>query len=328
LGLINDKEKSKRPKNFKDWIFTTFGRGIAYCFMLPYNKKIWAYPLNKLSKDWIANRVSKIDIGKLIENVVYNRSDDKWGPNSKFIYPLRGGVAGLFLAMALFFKDKLHLNKKLTSIDIEKKKLRFNNKEEVDYDMLISTIPLDKLIKLTKVKELYKHADSLKHNSILVVGIGLNKKSPSNKGWMYFPEDNCPFYRVTYLSNYSPQNIPGKEFYSLMCETSYSHFKSVNKKDIFEQTIQGLINTKLIEEKDRKNIISKYLIDREYSYPIPTIDRDKALRTINHFLESKDIYSRGRFGLWKYEIGNMDHSVMQGVGIVNKLVSREPEVIK
>jgi hypothetical protein len=31
---------------------------------------------------------------------------------------------------------------------------------------------------------------------------------PSTKSWMYFPEDNCPFYRVTYLSNYSPFMTP------------------------------------------------------------------------------------------------------------------------
>lgn len=328
LGLIKNRKKTKNPKNFKDWIFATFGQGIADCFMLPYNKKIWAYPLDKISKDWIANRVSKINVEKLIENVVYDRSDDKWGPNSKFTYPLKGGTAGLFLPMVPFFKDKLHLNKELTGIDLEKKKLKFNNQEEIDYDILISTIPLDKLIKLAKIKKLYKHADYLKHNSILVVGIGLNKKSPSDKCWMYFPESNCPFYRVTYLSNYSPRNIPGKEFYSLMCETSYSKFKSVNKKNIFEETIQGLINTKLIEEKDRKHIVSKYLLDREYSYPIPTVGRDKALKAINRFLENVDIYSRGRFGSWKYEVGNMDHSLMQGVGIVNKLILGELEEVK
>ncbi len=39
--------------------------------------------------------------------------------------------------------------------------------------------------------------------------------------------------------------------------------------------------------------------------------------TIQPWLRSKDIWSRGRFGAWLYEIGNMDHSAMQGVEFVD-----------
>ena len=43
------------------------------------------------------------------------------------------------------------------------------------------------------------------------------------------------------------------------------------------------------------------------------------------FLESHDIYSRGRFGMWKYEVSNTDHTLMQGVECVNRLLLGEPE---
>lgn len=44
--------------------------------------------------------------------------------------------------------------------------------------------------------------------------------------------------------------------------------------------------------------------------PTPTLGRDEALDEILPTLE-KDfgILSRGRFGSWKYEVGNQDHSV-------------------
>jgi hypothetical protein len=37
------------------------------------------------------------------------------------------------------------------------------------------------------------------------------------------------------------------------------------------------------------------------------------------------VYSRGRFGAWRYEVGNMDHSVAQGVEWVNRIVEGDRE---
>ena len=61
------------------------------------------------------------------------------------------------------------------------------------------------------------------------------------------------------------------------------------------------------------------------SYPVPSVGRDAALGTIQPWLREQGIWSRGRFGGWLYEIGNMDHSCMQGVEFVDHVLSGEPE---
>jgi hypothetical protein len=43
-------------------------------------------------------------------------------------------------------------------------------------------------------------------------------------------------------------------------------------------------------------------------------------------LEKLQILSRGRFGAWKYEVGNQDHSFMQGVEAAEFVISGSPEV--
>lgn len=163
----------------------------------------------------------------------------------------------------------------------------------------------------------------LVHNSGFIVGLGFEALRTDSKCWMYFPENTSPFYRVTNFHNYSPNNVPDGDtsrFFSLMCETTYSPWKLEEKGTIIDATIQGLINSGMIGEEQREQIVSRYLIDIPYSYPVPTLYRDRALGTIQTFLESKGIYSRGRFGAWKYEVGNMDHSFMQGVEVVDWLL--------
>ena len=44
-----------------------------------------------------------------------------------------------------------------------------------------------------------------------------------------------------------------------------------------EQTISGLIRAGILEAGDRDRIVSRYVRDVPYSYPIPTLERDSAL---------------------------------------------------
>ncbi len=177
----------------------------------------------------------------------------------------------------------------------------------------------------------------LLHSSGYMVGIGIKRPCPSTKSWMYFPESNCPFYRVTYLSNYSPFMTPepytvdasGRRngaYYSLLCETSESGVKPVDGERIVEETIAGLENAGLLEPGERADIVSTWVYHADYSYPTPSVERDEILSVVIPWLETRGIYSRGRFGLWKYEVSNTDHTLMQGVEVVNRLVLGEPEV--
>jgi protoporphyrinogen oxidase len=47
------------PANFREWIYATFGRGIAELYMVPYNEKIWNYPTEKMSAHWVEGRVPR-----------------------------------------------------------------------------------------------------------------------------------------------------------------------------------------------------------------------------------------------------------------------------
>jgi hypothetical protein len=169
-------------------------------------------------------------------------------------------------------------------------------------------------------------AQQLHHTEGLFVGIGVADPCPSTKCWMYFPESDSPFYRVTYLSNYSPMMTPGPGHFSLLAEISSSPFKQECAEDVVERTIQGMVSSCLLTaEQAAHKIVSRQLLRVPYSYPVPTLGRDAALRTIQPWLMEHGIYSRGRFGAWRYEIGNTDHSVMQGVELADLFTTGKPE---
>ncbi|HEV7299387.1 MAG TPA: FAD-dependent oxidoreductase [Tepidisphaeraceae bacterium] len=331
-GLIEAQTKRdhKAATNFKEFIDAVFGDGISKHFMTPYNFKVWAHPAEMMNKEWIGERVAVLDINRALKNVVLGGDDFGWGPNNQFKFPLFGGTGEFYKRFGKPLEGHVNLNKTIDFINMKKKEIRFKDGEIVKYDILISSMPVNKLcndvINGEMPREIKKAAAGLKKSGGYMVGIGIKQPCPSTKSWMYFPEDNCPFYRVTYLSNYSPFMTPDKDtHYSLLCETSYSEHKPVNKDTIVEETITGLVNAGMITDEDRKDIISKWVYHAEYSYPTPSVERDEILQQVIPYLETQDIYSRGRFGMWKYEVSNTDHSLMQGVEVVNRLVLGEAE---
>jgi len=328
-GYKLSKKKYKELSNFEQWIVHSFGEGIAKYFMHPYNFKVWAHPLSLLGTNWISERVSKIELEDLIKNLKSKKDNTKWGPNTVFRYPLHGGIGEIFRKMSSKIDGSIVLNSELIEIDTKRKKLYFLDGREDTYDILINTSPLDKFVKLMKCSKTFdKTVSKLMHNGVFVVGLGINKPCPSNKCWMYFPENDSPFFRVTYLSNYSPNNVPdSKRNYSLLCESAYSMHKKEDKSKIIEKTIRALIRQGLLNEGDRSSIVSTFLHDVDYAYPLPTVERDAALNAVLPELEHMGIYSRGRFGAWKYEVGNTDHSVMQGKEIVDRVLKGKKERI-
>lgn len=327
------KELAGNPhtaSNFREWMDTVFGAGIVKHFMEPYNRKVWGVPLHDMSREWIGERVSVIDLARIERNISEKIDDVNWGPNNTFKFPERGGTGAIFNGIARRFQERISFSHELIEVDLTARKITFTNDRQESYDTLINTIPLDIFIGLCRdvPDHVREAAGNLVHNSGLIVGIGVEGERRDSKCWMYFPEDNCPFYRVTNFHNYSPWNVPNGDssrYFSLMCETTYSPHKPVNREQIVEETIQGLVNAGLLSNIERKRIVSRYLIDIPYSYPVPTVGRDAALAVINQFLESCGVFSRGRFGAWKYEVGNMDHSFMQGVEVVDRLLSGNAE---
>jgi protoporphyrinogen oxidase len=165
------------------------------------------------------------------------------------------------------------------------------------------------------------------YSSAHIIGVGMKGEPPEKlrtKCWMYFPEDDNPFYRVTVFSNYSPNNAPRGGYWSLMGEVAESSEKPVAHDQLIDTALQGFYNTQLIEKNAL--IASVWSTRAEYAYPTPFLGRDELVDQCLAALQEQQIYSRGRFGAWKYECSNMDHVLMQGVEAVEHILFGTPEL--
>lgn len=323
-GLVRARigRGGQASSDFRDWIIKTFGKGIADCFMYPYNRKVWAYPLEEMSHEWISERVSIPSLKRIAKNIAFMADDAGWGPNNIFRFPRKGGTGDIFERMAKRIGEKISLGKEINHIDTRRKMVKMTGGEEDGYDLIVNTAPLDELALMLdgSPAEFRTAAGGLESNNVTVVGFGIERPNPSTRCWIYSPDPSVPFYRVTNFSHYSPFNVPGgdvERYSSLMCEKACYKVRP-DPDSVAEEMINGLRATGLLEGSDEP--VSVYTKVLPKAYPIPTRDRNDRLAVIDKYLKENDIYSIGRFGAWKYEVGNMDHSTMMGMDTADMLV--------
>lgn len=308
--------------NFRDWLMRSFGQGICDRFLFPYNRKVWAYDPSAMNLAWMGERVATVNLPRILENIALQRDDVSWGPNSTFRFPLHGGTGAIWKAVRqLLPQGQLHFDRTIVRIDSNQCRLETSAGETIEYDALISSMPLDRLLTMIdgpqKVKQL---APRFVHSSSHIVGIGLEGTVPEQletRCWIYFPEPQHPFYRATVFSNYSPNNAP-EGHWSLMAEVSESPEKPVAIDTIVDEVVAAFEQCGFI---DRSRVVSRWHRRLEHGYPTPWLGRDEVLGEAERALQALNIFSRGRFGAWKYEVSNQDHSVMQGVEAVERILS-------
>jgi protoporphyrinogen oxidase len=328
LAGLADAVGGSADMNFGAWMEATFGRGITRHFMRPYNLKVWATPLEEMSATWIAERVSVVDYDRALANVTNRRDDKGWGPNNTFKFPRSGGTGEIYRRVAERLGRRVRFDRELTGLDPVRKTLRFADGATESYDALVTTMPLDRLVELVagRPSALLAAARELRHTGVSVVGVGYERPLENDTSWMYFPNGDTPFYRATNFAKYSPANVPGGDvsrYSSYMTESAYRPASPPDPQALEERVVAALSASGVVEGSPP--VASVHTVDVEYAYPVPTLRRDQALETIQAWLMERDVYSRGRFGSWRYEIGNMDHAVKMGVDIARLVIEERPE---
>lgn len=322
-GLLAVRAEGRVAANFEQHMRAAFGDGITRHFMLPYNRKVWAHEPSAMGTGWMADRVSHVSIEDALRPFVFG-PDSSWGPNAEFRYPEQGTGAIYRSLAAALPEGRLRFGVRVEAVDARRRRVRVGSGEWLRYDALVSSMPLPELVKklVAVPARMARLAARLVHNQGLFVGVGVRGEIPFDHHWTYFPERRFPFYRVTILSHYSPRLVPTPGHASLLCEVSIPAGRRIARAALTRRVVAALGETPLLAGRAKRDVVCVWSCTAPYSYPIPTLDRDDACATLLSYLDGLGIHSRGRFGAFTYERGNMDHSFLAGLDTASALVGR------
>lgn len=315
--------------DFATWLRGMYGPALVERFFDPYNSKVWATAPASMASSWVAERVAPASPDEILAAFARKTPPTRrWGPNATFAFPAHGGTGAIWRRLAARLDERLRTNTRVRAVDSAACTVTLDGGEQIGYDHLVATAPLDQLVAMTTHAPQYvrQAAGRLRRTTVAMVGLGYRSPTTDPRSWLYFPQDDVPFYRATNFSKYAPSNVPGSDtatFSSWMTEISMAPGAPVDRDALIRSSDQALRRHGLVPED--APLASAHLELLPYAYPVPTRDRDAALAAVMPWLEEREIFPRGRFGTWRYEIGNMDHAVKMGIDVARRLVTGTAE---
>jgi protoporphyrinogen oxidase len=317
-NLIN-KQTGKRvqPRNLKEWLYYTFGEGITEKYLIPYNAKIWKYPLEKISSEWV-DRVPNPPLEDVIKSSLGIQSEG-YVHQLNFYYPKHGGIQALINSLAFSIGERILRNFEIRKIRREGNKWVVSDGEQEELcDKIVSTIPVNELVKVVDApREVREAANNLKYTSLICVMVGLDIKKINDLSWLYIPDCDVLPHRVSFPSNYSPHVTPlGKS--SVLAEvtcTMQSNIWTMRGHELVDRVVDDLARLKILDKKD---VCFSSIRKTKYAYVINDLNCIESIRTIKNFLGKEGIDTVGRFGEFSYL--NMDACVRRANEYVKSVV--------
>ena len=307
--LFNKEEKDNYD-NFLDMLYGKFGKSIVEKFLKPYNEKLYAIDLTKLDVDAMGRFFPYADKEQIIKNMKESTNSSY---NNDFLYPVNGAGSFIKVLHDNLDKEKILLNTEVISIDKDKHIAKLSNGEEVEYENLINTAPLNKFLDL--FGDVYKDLkEELSYNKVLVFNLGFDRKSKLDKEhWLYIPSKDCNYYRIGFYDN-----ILGTDKLSMYIEIGYSKDDVITKEEIDRQlklTLDNLSKQGIIDEQTK--LVDHQTIIMDPAYVHIEKETNEKIQQLFNDLKNNNIYSIGRYGAWTY--CSMEDCMLEAKSLVEKI---------
>jgi protoporphyrinogen oxidase len=296
-GFVDNINEKNKINNYEEWLRAQYGDSFSDNFPIPYTHKYWTVKAKDLSTSWVGNRMYKPNIKEVLSGAFLEET-----PNTYYAkemrYPVKGGYKTFLNHMAE--STNILLDKEVVQIQPNRKKILFKDGTSQYYERLISSIPLPEYRKLihdlpTVVSEASRR---LKHTSVALISIGLNKPKIPKYLWFYIYDTEIYPARCYSPSMKSVDNVPDG-CSSLQFEVYFSENNSfletpekVIEHVISSSVMMGIFSPEQIKFADMRII--------NYGNVIYNHGMEKDRKIVRNYLYSLGVSTIGRFGLWAY----------------------------
>lgn len=319
---LNNPYENIDAKNMHDFFLKAFGEGITCAYLQPYNRKIWKFDPASMDTQmvWRIPKPPKEDVIRSARG----ESTEGYLHQLYFYYPARGGIQALAEA----------IEKRIGSTGIEtgcsvKKIRKKGGGWEVEttrgsyfFDRLVSTIPLQELVDALEdvPPEVKKAAMGLKHNSIAIVIVNVDREALGDNFAVMIPDEDVIFHRISKLDflgeGYSK---PGTS--TLMAEVTYregDEYHRLSDNELAGRVVSDLGKIGFIEGK-KVNFCDVKRV--KYAYVIYDLEHRKNVDAVKGYLASIGIRVCGRFG--EHEYLNMDQVISHARELAGRMKNGE-----
>jgi protoporphyrinogen oxidase len=189
----------------------------------------------------------------------------------------------------------------MARINFDKRLLYFEDRSNIQYEKLVSTIPLPVLIERSEdaPQDVREAASLLRSTKFLSVEIAVNHKAKRNDQWIYVYDEDKISTRISIMENISPNNAPPNRT-GIAVEVYGSAYRPLptDHPKVGKKVQQELIEMGLIENEQA--VISMNVRYSPWGQVIFDHNRKPALEKINAFLDKFGVIRVGRYGEWGY----------------------------
>lgn len=300
--------------NYEEWLYSMYGYCFSNYYPKKYTRKYWTIEAKELETSWVGERMYVPTIDEVLKGAMTSETPEvHYSKEAR--YPIYGGFKAFLKNLEC--GSNILFNANVSNIDAESKTIELDGKI-IQYDTLISTIPLPELIDVLKnvPVSITNATNNLDYTTGVMVSVGLDIPDVGPSLWFYIYDEDIEPARVYATHRKSINNVPNG-YSGLQAEIYFSKYKPLEKplEEIKCNVIEQLVKMGLFKTE---NVLFSDVRMKKYANIMFTHGIQDNRKLIHRFLDSIGIDYAGRFGEWDYLW--VGQSIRSGIDVADKII--------